>query len=83
VTDDAVTLDVPAWLSRRGRPSSTSSICSRRPRPPAQLGCFGLHEWAMVYRQDADQVRHARWPLRLARPAPMPWSTGTASLHPP
>ncbi len=33
-------------------------------RPP-QLGCFGLHEWAMVYRQPAEQVRHAGWPLRL------------------
>jgi hypothetical protein len=32
---------------------------------PAAIGCFGLHEWAMVYRQDADQVRHASWPLRL------------------
>jgi len=26
-------------------------------------GCFGLHEWAMVYR--ADEVRHGRVPLRL------------------
>lgn len=32
---------------------------------PAQLGCFGLHEWAMVYRLDPDRVRHADWPLRL------------------
>ena len=32
---------------------------------PAQLGCFGMHEWAMVYRQPADQVRHGAWPLRL------------------
>ncbi|BBX44885.1 3-methyladenine DNA glycosylase [Mycobacterium cookii] len=31
-------------------------------RPP-QLNCFGLHEWAMVYRSDA--VRHDRVPLRL------------------
>lgn len=31
----------------------------------AQLGCFGLHEWAMVYRLTEDQTRHARWPLRL------------------
>jgi hypothetical protein len=29
---------------------------------PATYGCFGLHEWAMVYR--TDDVRHA-WPLRL------------------
>ena len=30
-----------------------------------QFGCFGLHEWAMVYRLDEDEVRHAGWPLRL------------------
>jgi hypothetical protein len=32
-------------------------------RPP-QFGCFGLHEWAMVYR--TPDVRHARTPLRLS-----------------
>jgi hypothetical protein len=32
---------------------------------PAQFGCFGLHEWAMVYRLGADEVRHSSWPLRL------------------
>jgi hypothetical protein len=32
---------------------------------PAQLGCLGLHEWAMVYRQPAGATRHAAWPLRL------------------
>jgi hypothetical protein len=32
-------------------------------RPPV-FGCFGLHEWAMVYR--TPEVRHARTPLRLA-----------------
>lgn len=30
---------------------------------PARLNCFGLHEWAMVYR--APEVRHAQVPLRL------------------
>ena len=30
---------------------------------PARLNCFGLHEWAMVYR--APSVRHTRVPLRL------------------
>lgn len=29
------------------------------------FGCFGLHEWAMVYRLAEDQTRHADWPLRL------------------
>lgn len=30
---------------------------------PGRLNCFGLHEWAMVYR--APAVRHERVPLRL------------------
>ena len=29
------------------------------------FGCFGLHEWAMVYRLAEDDTRHADWPLRL------------------
>ncbi len=33
-------------------------------RPPA-FGCFGLHEWAMVYRLPAGDVRHPQLPLRL------------------
>ena len=33
----------------------------------AQLNCFGLHEWAMVYR--APTVRHERVPLRLGAAA--------------
>lgn len=28
------------------------------------FGCFGRHEWAMVYRQAPGEVRHAAWPLR-------------------
>ncbi|WP_139981828.1 3-methyladenine DNA glycosylase [Nocardioides litoris] len=33
---------------------------------PAHTGCFGMHEWAMVYRADegGPGTRHA-WPLRL------------------
>jgi hypothetical protein len=34
-------------------------------RPP-QFTCFGLHEWAMVYRQTPAEVRHNAWPLRFA-----------------
>ncbi len=33
-------------------------------RAPA-YGCFGLHEWAMVYRLPPDAVRHEQLPLRL------------------
>jgi hypothetical protein len=30
------------------------------------FGCHGLHEWAMVYRQTPDQVRHNAYPLRFS-----------------
>jgi len=33
---------------------------------PAFFGCYGLHEWAMVYRQSPDEVRHHAWPLRFS-----------------
>ncbi|MFK4089091.1 3-methyladenine DNA glycosylase [Kribbella sp. NPDC020789] len=63
VIDGAAELD-PAEIERR-----TDSITWIRAllgatldRQP-QFGCFGLHEWAMVYRSDA--VRHEKWPLRL------------------
>jgi hypothetical protein len=32
---------------------------------PANFGCFGLHEWAMVYRLAEDETRHPAYPLRL------------------
>lgn len=32
-------------------------------RPPA-FACFGLHEWAMVYRLTPEEIRHAQLPLR-------------------
>lgn len=38
-----------------------SATASRAP----QLACFGMHEWAMVYRQPANAVRHRTTPLRL------------------
>ncbi len=31
---------------------------------PAFFGCYGLHEWAMVYRQTPDEIRHNAYPLR-------------------
>lgn len=32
----------------------------------AKFGCFGMHEWAMVYGRQPDDVRHAGLPLRFA-----------------
>ena len=45
--------------------TSLRTLLSATAARPAQLGCFGMHEWAMVYRLPADEVRHADWPLRL------------------
>ena len=33
---------------------------------PAFFGCFGWHEWAMVYRQSPEEIRHNRYSLRFA-----------------
>ncbi len=40
------------------------TLLSATAQRPAQFGCFGLHEWAMVH--GADETRHD-WPLRLGR----------------
>jgi hypothetical protein len=61
-----VGLDVPAFLERRaGAVRQVVALLSATASRPAQLGCFGLHEWAMAYRQPPEELRHARWPLRL------------------
>lgn len=37
------------------------AISERTPR----FGCFGLHEWAMVYRLPSEELRHSDYRLRL------------------
>ena len=63
---DGAVLDVEQLLAARGGSVRfIRDLLARTAARPAQLGCFGLHEWAMVYRQEPEQVRHADWPLRL------------------
>ncbi len=38
-------------------------LTTMRARPPF-FGCFGLHEWAMVYRQEPNAIRHNSYTLR-------------------
>ena len=52
----------PARLAGFAR---TADLLRRTSSRPAHLGCFGLHEWAMVYRIPPGEVRHAAHPLRL------------------
>ncbi len=64
-TPDGVTIDVDAFLARRGDTVRwVHDLLRRTAERPAHFGCFGMHEWAMVYRQRADEVRHNAWPLR-------------------
>ncbi|MET9316436.1 3-methyladenine DNA glycosylase [Kribbella sp. NPDC003505] len=63
VVDGTASLD-PAEIERRADSIRwiRKLLASTLDRQP-QFGCFGLHEWAMVYR--TPDVRHASWPLRL------------------
>jgi hypothetical protein len=63
---DAVVLDVEAFMTARGEAVGfVAGLVGATRSRPAQLGCFGLHEWAMVYRLGPEELRHAAWPLRL------------------
>ena len=61
----SVTLDEAALRSTRaGEFAAIRAILRGTASRPAHFGCFGLHEWAMVYRQEAH--RHEA-PLRLGQ----------------
>ena len=63
-TDGTVTLDVDAFLADRGDAVRfIHGLLTATLGRPALTGCFGLHEWAMVYRE-TDEHRHPL-PLRL------------------
>jgi len=61
---DLVRLDPAALPERIGNTARfvRALLAATAARPP-RLSCFGLHEWAMVYRSDAP--RHGAVPLRL------------------
>jgi hypothetical protein len=64
--DGAARLDLAAFLAARSTTVRfVRDLLTAMAARPAHLGCFGLHEWAMVYRQTPEQVRHSDWPLRL------------------
>ena len=61
--DGAVRLDVETFLAERGDTVRfVRRLLAATAARPAFSGCFGLHEWAMVYRD--RETRHAV-PLRL------------------
>ena len=58
-----VTVGADYLRSRRDTVAFVAGLLRATAARTPQFGCFGLHEWAMVYRTDA--VRHGRVPLRL------------------
>jgi hypothetical protein len=65
--ENGVTVSDAFLRSRLDIVRFVSELLRATAQRPAQLNCFGMHEWAMVYRSDA--VRHARVPLRLSAAA--------------
>ena len=62
---DGVTLGHAYLRSRAATVDFVTKLLRATATRPAQFGCFGMHEWAMVYR--AADVRHQTVPLRLSR----------------
>ncbi|WP_370359824.1 3-methyladenine DNA glycosylase [Catenulispora sp. MAP12-49] len=65
-TPEGVALDPAEFTDGRRRTAEfvralLAATAGREPR----LACFGLHEWAMVYRLEPEQVRHSARRLRL------------------
>jgi hypothetical protein len=64
---DGVTADLDRLADRLPTLRFVRGLLAATADRPAHFGCFGLHEWAMVYRQRAEENRHTAYPLRLGR----------------
>lgn len=66
VASDGVTADPSRLASKRPRLNLAIRILTGTKSRPAMTGCFGLHEWAMVYGLTQGEVRHEDLPLRVS-----------------
>jgi hypothetical protein len=62
---DHLTVSVDHVRSQRRLIEGIRTLLAATASRPPTLGCLGMHEWAMVYRLEQSDVRHASWPLRL------------------
>jgi hypothetical protein len=62
----AMTVDPSQFSHRRDGLAWVEGLVRTSAQRPARTGCFGLHEWAMVYGSTQEEVRHKAWPLRLS-----------------
>lgn len=59
-------VDVLAFAAARARMIDFARIILQRTdQRPGNFACFGLHEWAMAYKSEANGIRHDYLPLRL------------------
>jgi hypothetical protein len=65
-TDSGATTDIAHLAPKRDRLKLATRILKGTTARAPQLGCFGMHEWAMVYGLEQEQVRHEALPLRLS-----------------
>lgn len=70
VEGGVASVDLSAYFAKRGGTVDyiEQLLTATRERTP-RFGCFGLHEWAMVYRMTPEQLRHTRLPLRIGHAA--------------
>lgn len=66
LTDGDVTrFDVGSFVAKRGKTVATAHrLLSATSTAEPRFGCFGMHEWAMVYGLAPHQTRHPYLPLR-------------------
>jgi len=68
LADGTVGLDADAFLARRRASVGwVEGLLAATAGRTAQFGCFGLHEWAMLYRPGPGGVRHEQLELRLGQ----------------
>ncbi|UOR01750.1 3-methyladenine DNA glycosylase [Leucobacter allii] len=63
-------LDLAGFFAKRGGTVDyVERLLAATLAHPPRFACFGLHEWAMVYRMTPEQLRHAALPLRIGHAA--------------
>lgn len=68
--DGTARLDTDHFVERRGRTVTfVRNLLTATLSRPGTHDCFGLHEWAMVYRLEPGEQRHEQLPLRLDQAA--------------
>lgn len=63
-------VDMAGYFERRGHTVDyVEKLLTATLAHTPRYGCFGLHEWAMVYRMTPEQLRHSALPLRIGHDA--------------